>query len=44
VEGRVLNAVAVYLADVEVSAYFSDFSGGDVVRGAPDAFGGFVLG
>jgi len=44
VEGRVLDAVAVYFADVEVCAYFGDFGGGDVVGGAPDAFGGFVLG
>ena len=43
-EGRVLDAVPVYLADVEVGAYFGDFGGGDVVCGAPDAFGGFVLG
>jgi hypothetical protein len=42
-EGRVLDAVTVYLADVEVGADFGDLWGGDVVGGAPDALGGFVL-
>ena len=43
-EGRELDAVPVDLADVEVLAHFGDFGGGDVVCGAPDALGGFVLG
>lgn len=34
-EGRVLNAVPVYLADVEVGANFGDFGKGNVVGGAP---------
>lgn len=42
-EGRELNGVAVYFADVEVGADGGDVLGGDVVGGAPDAFGGFVL-
>ena len=36
-EGRVLDDVAVYLADVEVLLHFGDFGGGDAVGGAPDA-------
>lgn len=36
-KGRVLDAVAVDLADVEVGLDFGDFGGDDVVGGAPDA-------
>ena len=43
-EWRELNGISIYLADVEVLAHFGDFGGGDVVCGAPDALGGFVLG
>jgi hypothetical protein len=43
VEGRELDAVPVYLTQVEVGAYLGDFGRGNVVGGAPDAFGGFVL-
>ena len=43
-EGRVLDAVAVYLADVEVLLHFGHFGGGDAVGGAPDAgWGGGML-
>jgi hypothetical protein len=38
-----LDAVPVDLADVEVCADGGDVCGGDVVCGAPDAFGGGVL-
>ena len=43
VEGRELDAVAVDFADVEIFADFGDVLRGDVVCGAPDALGGFVL-
>lgn len=36
-EGRVLDAVAVDLADVEVFFYFGDVGAGDSVGGAPDS-------
>jgi hypothetical protein len=39
VEGRELDAVAVYFADVEIFTYGGDVSRGDVVCGAPDTFG-----
>lgn len=42
-EGCELYRVAVDLADVEVGADGGDEGGGDVVGGAPDAFGGGVL-
>lgn len=42
-EGRELNAVPVYFADVEVFAHRRDVLGWDVVCGAPDAICGFVL-
>jgi hypothetical protein len=42
-EGRELDGVAVYFADVEVGADVGDVLGWDVVCGAPDAFGGFML-
>lgn len=35
-EGRVLDAVAVDLADVEVGLHGGDVGGGDAVGGAPD--------
>lgn len=45
VEGRVLNAIPVDLADVEVFFHLGDVGGGDAVGGAPDAGGGcWVLG
>ena len=37
VEGRVLDAVAVDFADVEVLFYFGDVAGGDAVGCAPDS-------
>jgi hypothetical protein len=43
-EGRELDAVPVDLADVEVRAYLGHFGRRDVVCGAPDALGRFVLG
>lgn len=43
-ERRELDAVPVYFADVEVGADLGDVRRGDVVGGAPDALGGFVLG
>ena len=44
VEGRVLNAVAVDLADVEVLFHFGDVARGDAVGCAPDSrWGGGVL-
>jgi hypothetical protein len=42
-EGRELDGVAVYFADVEVGADVGNVSGRNVVCGAPDAFGGFML-
>lgn len=39
-EGRELDAVTVYFAEVEVFSDSGDFGGGDVVGGAPDAFCG----
>lgn len=42
-EGSELDAVAVDFADVQVLANFGDVGGGDVVCGAPDAFGGVML-
>ena len=43
-KGRVLHAVAVDLADVEVGLHGCDVGGGDPVCGAPDAVRGcFVL-
>jgi hypothetical protein len=42
-EGRELDAVAVYFADVEVSTDREDMLLGDVVCGAPDLLGGFML-
>lgn len=42
-KGSELDRVAVDLADVEVFADFWHFGSGDVIRGAPDAFGGFML-
>ena len=44
VEGRVLDAVAVDLADVEVLFHFGDVARGDAVGCAPDpGWGGGVL-
>lgn len=44
VEGGVLDAVAVYLADVEVLFYFGDVFAWDAVGGAPDSgWGGGML-
>lgn len=44
VEGRVLDAVAVDLADVEVLFHFGDVARGDAVGCAPDSrWGGGVL-
>jgi hypothetical protein len=40
---RELNRIPVDLAYVEVLAYFLNFGGGDMVRSAPYAFGGFML-
>jgi hypothetical protein len=37
VEGRVLDAVAVDFADVEVLFHFGDVLGGDAVGCAPDS-------
>ena len=37
VEGRVLDAVAIDLADVEVLFHFGDVAGGDAVGCAPDS-------
>jgi hypothetical protein len=37
VEGRVLDAVAVDFADVEVFFHFGDVAGGDAVGCAPDS-------
>lgn len=44
VEGRVLNAVAVNLPDIEVFFHFRDVARGDAVGCAPDSWwGGCVL-
>jgi hypothetical protein len=42
-EGRELDGVAVYFADVKVGADVGNVSGRNVVCGAPDAFGRFML-
>jgi hypothetical protein len=44
VEWCELDTVAIDFTDVQVFADFGDVLGGDVVGGAPDAFGGIVLG
>jgi hypothetical protein len=43
VEGRELDAVAVYFTDVEVGADRVDVLLRNVVCGTPDLFGGFML-
>jgi hypothetical protein len=43
VEGRELDGVAVYFADVEVGADGGDVLRRNVVGGAPDLFSGFML-
>jgi hypothetical protein len=43
VEGRELDGVAVYFADVEVGPDGGDVLRRNVVCGAPDLFSGFVL-
>jgi hypothetical protein len=42
-EGRELDGVAVYFADVEILAHGGDVLRWNVVGGAPDLFGGFML-
>ena len=37
-EGCVLDAVSVYLADIEIGSDFRHFRSGNMVRGAPDLF------
>jgi len=45
-EGCVLDAVSIYLADIEIGSDFRHFRSGNMVRGAPDLFSeeGVVLG
>jgi hypothetical protein len=38
-----LDRIPVDLTYIEVLAYFLDMGGGDMVSGAPYAFGGFML-
>jgi len=39
-EGRVLDAVSIYLADIEIGSDFRHFRSGNMVRGAPNLFSG----
>jgi len=39
-EGCVLDAVSIYLADIEIGSDFGHFRSGNMVRGAPDLFSG----
>ena len=39
-EGCVLDAVSIYLTDIEIGSDFRHFRSGDMVRGAPDLFSG----
>ena len=39
-EGCVLDAVSIYLADIEIGSNFRHFRSGNMVRGAPYLFSG----
>lgn len=39
-EGCVLDTVPIYLADIEIGSDFRHFRSGNMVRGAPNLFGG----